>query len=309
MFMSRSSSQDRLAEAKADENLQSTLKQLATVYPNAAMRQVLDIAATKKSFIVLSADVNTADELIALLEKVGKTVCVVKLHVDTIEFFTQDTLNEVLRLASELNFVLMHDSKFSDIGSTVMKQYMRANFEIAKWAPLVTAQAVSGPGVLKGLQAGAKAVGKEDVNGAIVLAQMSSEGALTTQEYAADAIKLAENNLAIVAALVTQTIHSESILSFTPGVGGLATANKGDGLGQKYRTARDVIQGGSHFLIIGRGIFAAIDPNNPNVMKDPAIEAEAYRQEAWNVMREQQYVDALKVRLGKFTPQHVASPG
>jgi orotidine 5'-phosphate decarboxylase subfamily 1 len=299
MFLRKSPSQTRLADDQADQELQLSLTQLAENYPNAAMKQVLAIAAEKKSVIVLSADVETADQLLELIEKVGKTICVLKLHVDTIKNFNQNTLTRVLDLAKELNFVIMHDSKFSDIGSTVMKQYLNANYETAKWAPLVTAQAISGPGVLTGLLAGAKAAGKENMNGAILLAQMSSEGALTDDIYAAKAIDMAEKNMAIVAALVTQTIHSKYLLSFTPGVGGLAQAAKGDGLGQKYRTARDVISGGSHFLIIGRGIMLA---------ENPAKEAEAYRNEAWSVLREEQHVAALKTRIELFKPKQVAAP-
>ena len=48
--------------------------------------------------------------------------------------------------------------KFADIGSTVASQYSGGVFEISRWVDLVTAHALPGEGLIKGLQQSASRI-------------------------------------------------------------------------------------------------------------------------------------------------------
>lgn len=60
-----------------------------------------------------------------------------KTHVDIVDDYSPKFVEELKRLASELDFVLWEDRKFADIGATVATQYDGGLFRIADWAPLV----------------------------------------------------------------------------------------------------------------------------------------------------------------------------
>ena len=60
-------------------------------------------------------------------------------------------------------------------------------------------------------------------------------------------------------------------LIMTPGVG---LDDKGDGLGQQYRSVSEVVAGGSDIIIVGRGLFGK--------GRDPKVEGERYRSAGWN---------------------------
>ena len=59
-------------------------------------------------------------------------------------------------------------------------------------------------------------------------------------------------------------------LIMTPGVG---LDDKGDALGQQYRTVDDVVSTGSDIIIVGRGLFGK--------GRDPRVEGERYRKAGW----------------------------
>ena len=84
--------------------------------------------------------------------------------------FTQ----QLKRLAEKHNFLLMEDRKFADIGNTCRLQLGGGAHKIADWADMVTAHALPGPSILKCLAGVA----------VVLVAEMSSEGNLTTAEYA-----------------------------------------------------------------------------------------------------------------------------
>ena len=60
-------------------------------------------------------------------------------------------------------------------------------------------------------------------------------------------------------------------LIMTPGVG---LDDKGDGLGQQYRTVDEVVSTGTDIIIVGRGLFGK--------GRDPDIEGKRYRDAGWN---------------------------
>ena len=74
----------------------------------------------------------------------------------------------------------------------------------------------------------------------------------------------------------------DGFLTFTPGVNlppdGEEGGKRGDGLGQNWRSPRDVVGGdGADVIIVGRGVLGA---------KDRRAEAERYRNRAWEAYEE-----------------------
>ena len=118
--------------------------------------------------------------------------------------------------------------------------------------------------------------------GLLLFAQMSSAGNLMNMEYTKHCIEAARQQKDFVVGYIAQRDlnidKSDDFLSLTPGVQ-LPPKDqpeeelKGDGLGQQYRTPREVIgKDACDIVIVGRGIIAS---------KERAKEAERYRAEAW----------------------------
>ena len=81
---------------------------------------------------------------------------------------------------------------------------------------------------------------------------------------------VATRSLTSVATTTTVTVDEDFVI-FTTAVNASA---KGDSLSQQCQTPTLAIMGGSDFIIVGRGIYAAPDP----------VEAvQQYRKEAWEV--------------------------
>ena len=69
--------------------------------------------------------------------------------------------------------------KFGDIGNTIQLQYQQEKYHMTSgWAQLVTCHPLPGPCVIEGL-GGVAPKG----SGCVLVAEMSSEGALTSKNY------------------------------------------------------------------------------------------------------------------------------
>lgn len=130
--------------------------------------------------------------------------------------------------------------------------------------------------------------------GLLLLAQMSSEGNLMTPAYTSACVAVARNHPEFVIGYVSQqtlnTAPRDAFLNFTPGVSfppdcthcsesedGKAV-NRGDGLGQRWRSPREVVlKEGADVIIVGRGVLTA---------QNRGKEAERYRSAAWEAYEE-----------------------
>lgn len=229
-------------------------KKLATQHPNNTAQKLLEIAHLKKTNLIASVDLTTCKEVLDFLSKVGKGICAAKLHIDILSDFTPEFVSALQSVAHQQQFLIIEDRKFADIGNTQLLQLSKGIYQISSWADLVTIHLIAGEASLKAIQ-------QWDTTkkpGLIPIVEMSSEGALTDKNYMEHCKKIIyQYNDVIGAVCQTFDIH-KPLLKFTPGVN---LNTKGDDKGQQYNTPKYAIETlQSDFLIIGRGLYAAAQP-------------------------------------------------
>jgi uridine monophosphate synthetase len=110
----------------------------------------------KRSNLCLSADVSSAATLLHLAATVGPSIVVLKTHYDLVSDWDSDpkrgTGAQLAALARKHGFLLFEDRKFSDIGSTVQKQYVDGPGKIVEWAHITNAHILPGPAIVTALR-------------------------------------------------------------------------------------------------------------------------------------------------------------
>jgi orotidine-5'-phosphate decarboxylase len=122
----------------------------------------------------------------------------------------------------------------------------------------------------------------------LLLAEMSSKDNLLHGEYTKSAVKMARDagKEFVIGFIAMSRVDAhgdqregEDYLIMTPGVG---LVDKGDKMGQQYRTPREVVlESGCDVIIVGRGIYG-IKGGEEKVRE----EAERYRVEGWKAYEE-----------------------
>ncbi|XP_053672006.1 uridine 5'-monophosphate synthase [Anopheles nili] len=237
-------------------------------------KELLRLMATKKTTLCLAADLTSSEEILNLADAVGPYICLLKTHCDIVADFSEQFVRSLQSLARQHNFLLLEDRKFADIGNTVAQQYAGGMYRIADWADLVTVHSLPGQGILKGLKAAITGERSLDTRGVFLLAEMSTEGALTDEKYSTATMKMAtELDADFVAGIVCQSkdlVVAPGQLQLTPGV----KLEEGvDGLGQLYDSPERVVKDrGADICVVGRGILSS---------KTPADTARIYRDRLW----------------------------
>lgn len=250
--------------------------QRAAAHPSPVAAKLFRIMEQKKSNLCASLDLTTTTELLAVLDKVGPHICLVKTHIDIISDFTYEgTILPLKKLAEKHNFLIFEDRKFADIGNTVKNQYKGGVYRIASWADITNAHGVTGAGIVSGLKQAAEETTKEP-RGLLMLAELSSKGSLAYGEYTEKTVEIAKTDKDFVIGFIAQRDMGGREDGFdwiimTPGVG---LDDKGDALGQQYRTVDEVVSTGSDIIIVGRGLYG----NG----RDPVEQAKRYQQAGWS---------------------------
>ncbi|KAM9365275.1 uridine 5'-monophosphate synthase [Pholidichthys leucotaenia] len=240
---------------------------LPNIHPLAS--KLLKIMEDKQSNLCVSADVTSSEELLQLAESLGPKICLLKTHIDILKDYTEAFSQKLQVLAEKHNFLIFEDRKFADIGNTVKHQYEGGLYQISSWSHIVNAHAVPGPGVVKGLSAVGRPLGR----GCLLIAQMSSKGSLATSEYTKAVLEMAEKHSDFVIGFIcgSKITKRPEFIHMTPGVKMQAG---GDMLDQQYTTPEEVIcNKGSDVIIVGRGVLEA---------SDRVEVAESYRKAGWD---------------------------
>ncbi|KAL9109022.1 MAG: hypothetical protein Q9227_006262 [Pyrenula ochraceoflavens] len=257
-----------------------TYEARAKRHPNALAKKLFEIASSKQTNVVLSADVTTTRDLLSLADSLGPYIAVLKTHIDIINDFTPSTATSLQNLSTKHNFLLFEDRKFIDIGSTVQKQYTSGIFGISSWAHIVNASVLAGEGIIDALSQSISSADLSNERAVLILAEMTSKGSLATNEYTSRSVDIARQFPSTVIGFVatrelsaanstpTET-ENEDFVVFTTGVN---LGSKGDALGQQYQTPASAMARGADFIIAGRGIYAATDP---------VVAVKQYQEEGW----------------------------
>lgn len=72
-------------------------------------QKILRLSLEKKSNLCVAVDVDTADQLLDITEKVAPYICILKTHIDAVSNVTDATINNLKRLAKQFNFLIMED--------------------------------------------------------------------------------------------------------------------------------------------------------------------------------------------------------
>ena len=230
------------------------VKCFPTKHTHPKAQQLLDIANQKKSNIIASVDLTTTEAILSFLQKVGSHICAAKLHIDIVTDYSVEFIEQLKILSQQLNFMLIEDRKFADIGNTQLLQISQGVHKIASWADFVTIHLIAGEASLKAI---------EDWNepnkpALIPIVEMSSKGSLTDEHYINNCKKFIYKYSNVVGAVCQNTQLEDSLLKFTPGI---HLSSTGDAKGQQFNTPQYAIEKlHSHFLIIGRGLYEAANP-------------------------------------------------
>lgn len=103
----------------------------------------------RKSKICVAGDVSTVQELYELIHKVGKYICILKTHIDTLSGWNKNVPNELNKLKNEYDFLIWEDRKFADIAHIVSKQVHGGIYKISSWADIVSVHMITGVDIIE----------------------------------------------------------------------------------------------------------------------------------------------------------------
>lgn len=113
------------------------------------------LMVVKKSNLCLSADVSSARALLQLANNIGPSIVVLKTHYDIVSDWDSDAKSgtgaQLAALAARHGFLIFEDRKYSDIGSTVQKQYADGPGRPVEWAHITNAHVLPGPAIVTAL--------------------------------------------------------------------------------------------------------------------------------------------------------------
>lgn len=237
---------------------------------NELAKKIFIIMEEKQSNLCYSADLNDKSKLLNIVSKIGLCICVLKLHCDIIENFDNEFITNLLILSKKLNFVIIEDRKFCDIGKTFIDQYTKGVFKIRDWSDLITVNCLAGNGIIESFNK----LNNKSNKGMLLIFDLSTNS-LIEDYYKKNVFNYTQNSKYenSITGVITQKneIKDNRLLYFTPGVN---INVKSDNLDQNYRTPDDaIVRDNCDIIIVGRGITNSQDPVKTTI---------SYKNIAWN---------------------------
>lgn len=219
------------------------------MHPTAA--RLFGLMATKKTNLAIAADFTDSDRVVKLANDLGPYICAFKVHADIIEKFDeQGTAGKLRYFADKHQFLLFEDRKFVDIGAVAQQQLEHGSHRIGQWADLITLTCMQGSDSIGAM----KRARLRPSLGALLVAEMSNAG--NRCQFQTEAAKDASEHQDFVVGFIAQSPIAAAGAEFvrmTPGI--RSDTMVGDGLDQRYRSARSaVLQCGTDVVIVGRAI-------------------------------------------------------
>uniref|UniRef100_A0A914D0Z9 Uridine 5'-monophosphate synthase n=1 Tax=Acrobeloides nanus TaxID=290746 RepID=A0A914D0Z9_9BILA len=239
---------------------------------NPLNKHIIEIMMSKQTNLCVAADLTKTSEIIELVQKIHPFICALKLHIDIIEDFSWDFITSLQTLAQEHKFVLFEDRKFADTGKTMELQLNKGIYKISSWANMVTVHSVAGDATISTFR---EVVENQNtaMEGCLLIAELSTEGALTRDFYTKETVEFAKKYPNFVGGFICQKrCHDDpSFFYWTPGVN---QEQRGDGAGQQWRSIQQAVtQDKNDIIIVGRAITSA---------QDVKAEAERYATAGWS---------------------------
>lgn len=231
-------------------------------------KKIASVMLDKQSNLTFSADVDKIDDLLGLADQLGPHIVVFKTHVDCLEDFSFSKILELKKLAQKHHFFIFEDRKFADIGYTAERQFRGGIYRIAEWADLINAHGLSGSTQIDAL----KSCVDPEQTALLLLANMSQDNSLFTQDYSERVVDLGQKHQDYVCGFIAPNLRvPENFLNFSPGV---HLQLKNDHLGQRYKHPEELARLGVDSMIVGRGILLS---------KNPVQAALEYKEASWKI--------------------------
>lgn len=239
-------------------------------FSNKVSNKIYNIALSKKTNIIFSADLTNPYNIISIINNIGDYIAGVKFHFDIIDFNVLNKnifIQELLLLKYKYNLFFIEDRKISDIGNIV--RYQINDF---LWMDAITAHSICGEKSFTSI----KPLLSSSNTGIIMVTELSSKNNLISNEYINESFNIINNNASIICGIVAQKkvigqLKLSSIITFSPGIN-LTTID--DIYGQQYNTLNNIKSKDlGMFWIIGRGIY---ESNNIN------SDINKYKQLGWD---------------------------
>ncbi|KAG5440596.1 hypothetical protein PCK2_000306 [Pneumocystis canis] len=251
-------------------------EQRARLQSNVLAKRLLLLMARKQTNLCIAADFTCTSQILDVAKHLGLFICILKVHVDMIEDFSMDFIQELQKLSKLYDFLIFEDRKFADIGRTAQLQYTSGPFRIVEWADLIDAHILPGHGLITALEAAGRSYGR----GLLLIAEMSTINNCIHHEYVDTAISMAQHHSSFVLGFIAQKrrFTIEDFIWMMPGIGDIKRIHdngaelheeimiqnsdiqnpSGDIYGQQYCSPEEAIcNRGMDIIIVGRHICSA----------------------------------------------------
>lgn len=234
---------------------------------NPLVAKLFKIIIEKQTNLCLSADLDSIDTILRLVDKVGKHICMLKVHSDLINGDVKNNYKLLAAKKKEHNFLLFEDRKFLDHDGIVKNIFAR----YVQYVDLVTVY-----NCFAGVEAAVKEANlpSDEPRGALSVCQASFIKSGFPNNEASKLLKSAEES-EICAGIIAQNLQltdDNNMFKATPGV---HLALDSDGGNQYWLHPSAVIEKGADVIIVGRGITSAPE-------EECEKEALLYKESAWN---------------------------